>query len=495
MDNLVTAFLAGVALGPDKTAVFWAEHEYSYEHFRRQAGWVAARLVGAMGVRPGDRVALWMRNRPEFIGALFGILAAGGVAVPINNFLKPAEVAYMLEDSGAGVLITEDGMDEGLASLLSANPSLRVLRVDGIPADPGDATLDPGIRTRGDLAVLVYTSGTTGKPKGAMLTHGNLLHNVQSCREVLAVVDYDRFVLMLPMFHSFMLTVCVLLPFFVGGSIVLVKSLHAPKQAVAEMFQRQGTVLPAMASLFRVLAQLPAGVELPLRLCVSGAGPLPAEILRIFNERHPKIPLIEGYGLSEASPVVAVNPIQGPWIPGTIGMPIPGVEISLQDEAGRHLPDGEEGEVCVRGGNVMVGYWNDPEKTAETLVDGWLRTGDIGLRRPDGYHAITDRKKDMLKPNGINVYPREIEEVIHGFPGVREAAVVGEPCEKRGERPVAFVSLEEGRELDERALHEFLKSRLADFKLPRRIVVLPVLPRNSTGKVLKTNLRDLLRQT
>ena len=250
-----------------------------------------------------------------------------------------------------------------------------------------------------------------------------------------------------------------------------------------------------MASLFRVLAQLPAGVELPLRLCVSGAGPLPAEILRSFNERHPKIPLIEGYGLSEASPVVAVNPIQGPWIPGTIGMPIPGVEISLQDELGRHLPDGEEGEVCVRGGNVMVGYWNDPEKTAETLVDGWLRTGDIGLRRPDGYHAITDRKKDMLKPNGINVYPREIEEVIHGFPGVREAAVVGEPCEKRGERPVAFVSLEEGRELDERALHEFLKSRLADFKLPRRIVVLPVLPRNSTGKVLKTNLRDLLRQT
>jgi long-chain acyl-CoA synthetase len=258
------------------------------------------------------------------------------------------------------------------------------------------------------------------------------------------------------------------------------------------MLQNRGSILPAMAAIFRVLATLPAGIELPLRLCLSGAGPLPAEILGAFSGRHPNVPLIEGYGLSEASTVVSVNPVAGPCIPGTIGPPIPDVEMSVQDETGNLLPDGDDGEICVRGGNVMLGYWNAPEKTAETLVNGWLRTGDIGHRRPDGYYVITDRKKDMLKPNGINVYPREIEEVIYRFKGVREAAVVGEPCDRRGERPVAFVSLDEGTAFDEKALLAFLKEHLADFKLPKRAVVLPALPRNATGKILKTSLRELV---
>jgi long-chain acyl-CoA synthetase len=371
-----------------------------------------------------------------------------------------------------------------------------VVSVDDFPAQPPGGTFPPGRLTAGlnDLAVLIYTSGTTGRPKGAMLTHGNLLHNVESCRQVLQVVDFDRFVLLLPMFHSFMLTVCVLLPLLVGGSMVLIRSVHPPKAMLQEMLQNQGTVLPAVAALFRVLAMLPPGLELPLRLGLSGAGPLPLEILRAFNERHPNVPLIEGYGLSEASPVVSVNPIIGPWIAGTIGPPIPGVEMSVQDEQGVFLADGVDGEICVRGGNVMLGYWNAPEKTAETLVNGWLRTGDIGHRRPDGYYVITDRKKDMLKPNGINVYPREIEEILYQFPGIREAAVVGEPCDRRGERPVAFVSLDEGMTLDEKALLLFLRERLADFKLPRRAIVLPTLPRNATGKILKTALRERLNQ-
>jgi long-chain acyl-CoA synthetase len=252
-----------------------------------------------------------------------------------------------------------------------------------------------------------------------MLTHGNLLHNVESCRRILEVLDHDRFVLMLPMFHSFMLTVCVLLPLAVGGSIVLIKSLQPVKAMLGEIIAHQGTVLPAMAQIFRALAGLPPEVKLPLRLGVSGAGPLPAEILRGFSARFPNIPLIEGYGLSEASPVVAVNPLHGPAIPGTVGLPIPNVEVSIQDEQGRQLDDLVEGEIWVRGGNVMRGYWNDPQKTAEALRDGWLLTGDIGHRRPDGYYVITDRKKDMLKPNGLNVYPREIEEVIYRFPGIR----------------------------------------------------------------------------
>lgn len=493
--HLFHAFAESATRHSDKVATFWAQSEIPYRDLLAQSSWVASQLRDAHATAPGDRVGIWLRNRPEFIPALFGIFGADAVAVPINCFLKPAEVAYLVHDAQIRVLITEDTLDEGLKAVLELCPGLSILFVHQFPAPGTQPTALPNpARGTSDLAVLVYTSGTTGKPKGAMLSHGNLLHNVDSCRQVLAVVDFDRFVLMLPMFHSFMLTVCILLPLLVGGSIVLIQSLHSPKHALQEMLQRRGTVLPAMAALFRALAQLPQGMELPLRLCISGAGPLPAEILRAFNTRHPAVPLIEGYGLSEASPVVSVNPIAGPWIAGTIGQPIPGVEVSVQSDDGQSLADGVDGEICVRGGNVMAGYWNDPVKTAETLVDGWLRTGDIGHRRSDGFFVITDRKKDMLKPNGINVYPREIEEVIHRIPGVRETAVVGEPCDKRGERPVAFVSLDEGHPWDERAALEFLRSQLADFKLPRRFILLPALPRNATGKILKTTLRETLTQ-
>jgi long-chain acyl-CoA synthetase len=494
MQNLAAAFAASASAHAEKPALYWGDTQFSYGHFARSAAWLAGELISRFGVRPGDRVGIWLTNRPEFVTALFGVLGAGAVVVPINNFLKPGEVSYLLADAGVDVLISETALAEAFPELTATRPALRVLVAEDFPTSPPlTAHRSPPTRTASDLAVLIYTSGTTGRPKGAMLTHGNLLHNVASVREILAVVDFDRFVLLLPMFHSFMLTVCILTPLLVGGSIVLIRSVSPAKAMLQEMLQNRGSVLPAMAALFRVLGTLPPGLELPLRLCISGAGPLPAEILRTFNERHPRVPLIEGYGLSEASPVVSVNPVQGPWIAGTIGIPIPGVEISIQDDTGNPLPDGADGEVCVRGGNVMAGYWNAPEKTAETLVNGWLRTGDIGHRRPDGYYAITDRKKDMLKPNGINVYPREIEEVIYRFPGVREAAVVGEPCERRGERPVAFVSLDEGATFDEKALLAFLREHLADFKLPKRAVVLPALPRNATGKILKTALRELIK--
>ncbi len=494
MPNLAAAFAVAAERHADRPALFWGDTQYRYSDLMRSSAWLAGELVRTYSVQPGDRVGIWLRNRPEFVTALFGILGAGGVVVPINNFLKADEVSYLLEDAGVNVLITEAAVSVSLDELRARRPALRMIWVDDFPAGPpvGSFPSDRLGARRDDLAVLIYTSGTTGRPKGAMLTHGNLLHNVESCRQVLQVVDFDRFVLLLPMFHSFMLTVCVLLPLLVGGSMVLIRSLHPPKLMLQEMLQNQGTVLPAVAALFRVLAMLPPGVELPLRLGLSGAGPLPLEILRAFNERHPNVPLIEGYGLSEASPVVSVNPIAGPWVAGTIGPPIPDVEMSVQDDQGGLLSDDVDGEICVRGGNVMLGYWNAPEKTAETLVNGWLRTGDIGHRRPDGYYVITDRKKDMLKPNGINVYPREIEEILYQFPGIREAAVVGEPCDRRGERPVAFVSLDEGMAFDEKALLGFLRERLADFKLPRRAIVLPSLPRNATGKILKTALRERL---
>jgi long-chain acyl-CoA synthetase len=345
------------------------------------------------------------------------------------------------------------------------------------------------VPTETDLAVIIYTSGTTGRSKGAMLTHGNLLHNVESCRQVLSVVDHDRFVVLLPMFHSFMLTVGVLLPIIAGGSMVLVRSLHPPKNILHDIYHREATILPAVPSLFRTLAATPLPPGLPLRICISGGAPLPVEILRDFN-RHMPLPLIEGYGLSEASPVVSLNPIQGLHKEGSIGLPIPGVELSVQDEEGRHLPTGATGEICVRGGNVMAGYWNAPEATRQALRQGWLLTGDVGHCDADGYFYITDRKKDMLIVNGINVYPREIEEVLYQIPGVKEAAVVGMPDARRGEQPVAFVAAKDGMSLEEKTILQFVRQKLADYKVPKKVLFMPALPRNATGKVLKTALRQ-----
>lgn len=490
--NLAHAFLESAARHAGKTAVFWGDDLFTYQHLADQSRHVARYLTRDLGVQPGDRVAIWLNNCPEFISALFGVLHAGAVAVPVNCFLKADEVGYILDDSGARVLITEAAMQATVARLAATRPALQLWNKEELPpADtPGPADFTPQARNREDLAVLIYTSGTTGHPKGAMLTHGNLLHNVASCRKVLEAVDADRFALVLPMFHSFMLTVCILLPLMVGGSIVLVRSLHPPKNLLLEILRHQATILPAIPQLFRALAGVPPPPNLSLRLCISGAAPLPVDTLHDFNARWPAR-LIEGYGLSEASPVVSLNPIRGEQKPGSIGLPIPEVEISIRDDTGRELPRGQVGELCVRGGNVMRGYWQQPDETARTLRDGWLYTGDVGYMDADGYTFITDRKKDMLLVNGINVYPREIEEVIYRFPGVKEAAVIGQPDPRRGEQPVAFVAVNDGQTLDTAALLAFLKEHLADFKLPRIILQVPALPRNATGKVLKTELRKV----
>jgi long-chain acyl-CoA synthetase len=232
--------------------------------------------------------------------------------------------------------------------------------------------------------------------------------------------------------------------------------------------------------------------DLPLRLCISGGAPLPGEILREFSERFP-VPLLEGYGLSEASPVVSFNPIDRQK-PGSIGKPIADVEISVQDDNGKILDVRETGEICVRGGNVMLGYWNQPEETAKVMRGNWLLTGDIGHRDEEGYFFITDRKKDMLLVNGINVYPREIEEIIYKFPGVKEAAVIGVPDTRKGEQALAFVSVNDGVTIDEKAVQQFIREKLADYKVPKRVMVLPMLPRNPTGKILKTALREMAKQ-
>jgi len=494
--NLTRAFIDSANSHRDKAAVFWGQEEITYETLLRRAAGVSEKLVRELKVQSGDRVALWMKNCPEFIPSFFGVLMAGGVIVPVNNFLKPDEVVFILRDAGVNVLIADESMAEAVRKLSSLLPELRCLRAEEFVPVSVTQNLQSEIcnlKSEGDLAVLIYTSGTTGRPKGAMLSHGNLLANVESCRQVLAAVDHDRFVVLLPMFHSFMMTVGMLLPLLVGGSMLLIKSVHPPKNVVIEILQRRATILPAVPQFFRALAHAEAPKDFPLRLCISGGAPLPAEILKEWTAHMP-VPLIEGYGLSEASPVVALSPIKGPWKAGSIGVPIPGVEVNVQDDDGKMLGIGETGEICVRGANVMLGYWKQPEETARSIRDGWLLTGDIGHRDADGYFYITDRKKDMLLVNGINVYPREIEEIIYQFPGVNGAAVVGVPDPRRGEQPVAFISLAEGAAVDGKAVQQFVRERLADYKVPRQVIVLPALPRNATGKILKTELRKSVQQ-
>ncbi len=490
--NLSSAFAASAERHARKTALFSGEEEYSYGRLRAQTEWVARRASQEFGIEPGDRVGLWLRNCPAFIPALLGVLEAGAVAVPINNFLKPEEVQFILQDCGARLLISDEELLRHGALLREGLPALQMLDSAEVPAHPHVAG-HPGAvsgRLASDLAVIIYTSGTTGRPKGAMLSHGNLLCNVESCRQVLETVDLDRFTIVLPMFHSFMLCVSILLPLITGCSVVLVKSIHPLKNLIEELVARRPTILPGIPQLFRALAHSPVPPDFPVRLCVSGAAPLPIEVLREFNRKFP-IPLLEGYGLSEASPVVSINPIRGPWKEGSIGVPIPGVEVTIQDDDGRVLPDGQVGELCVRGGNVMLGYWNQPTATAEALRSGWLLTGDVGYRDREGYFFITDRKKDMLLVNGINVYPREIEEVLYQYAGVKEAAVIGQPDARRGEQPVAFVVSDEGVTLEERALQQFVRERLATYKVPRAVHVVASLPRNATGKILKTALREV----
>jgi long-chain acyl-CoA synthetase len=489
--DLSRAFCSSVEKHRAKPACFWGDAQFTYGDLLSQTHAVKQHLQGTLGIKPGDRVGMWLKNCPEFIPALFGVLAAGGVVVPINNFLKPDEVSFILSDAGVDVLIAQESSAEAVGALKTARPALQILNAEQITAwkSGGAESFEPVRRQESDLAVIVYTSGTTGRPKGAMLSHGNLLHNVESCRQVLAAVDHDRFVVLLPMFHSFMLTVGLLLPLIVGGSIVLIRSLHPPKNVFQEIIQHQATILPAIPQFFRALVDAQIPVPLPLRLCVSGAAPLPVQILKEFNAKFP-IPLLEGYGLSEASPVVSMNPIKGPWKAGSIGIPVPDVEVSIQNDTGEILNNGDVGEICVRGGNVMQGYWNQAAETATAFRSGWLLTGDVGYRDADGYYFITDRKKDMLLVNGINVYPREIEEVIYQFPGIKEAAVVGVPDPRRGEQPVAFVAGAEGVLVDERTLLQFVRAKLADYKVPRRIQVMTALPRNATGKILKTVLRE-----
>jgi len=490
MQTVLAQFDAIARSRPRRVAIYWGDERIRYGEVADHIWRFGANLQAKLSFRVGDRIGIFIKNCPEFIYVLYAVLKSGAVAVPINTFLKAPEVQHIADDCQLTALITDEALLEVAAKVQRVR--LLSLRELNGPLAKAPRFIEPDLN---DLAVIIYTSGTTGKAKGAMLTHANFATNVRSCIQVLDKTENDRLTLLLPMFHSFMLTVCIFTPLSIGAAMVLIKSVQPFHHAVREIIRARATILVGIPQLFQAMvhARVPFYVHwlLNLRLAISGAAPLPRETLEQFNKKF-RFPLLEGYGLSEAAPVVSFNPIHGVCKPSSVGRPIPDVEVKIFDENDNELPPGVVGEIVVRGPNVMRGYWNQPQANAETLRHGWLHTGDMGKMDADGYIYIVDRKKDMLLVHGMNVYPREIEEVLHQFPGVAEAAVIGRPVEHKGELPVAFVAPAPNTRLDQKDLLRHCREHLADYKVPREIHILDKLPRTATGKITKLELRNLL---
>lgn len=490
---------------PHQIALIWKKEKISYSALWERVQRVAEGLMG-LSIRPQDRVALLLPNCPEYIYSYYAISRVGAVAVPINSFLKGGEAAYILQDSGAHTLITTSACAHVVLPHRGELKELKqIVLVGEVEEDLKERTVSFSSLLESPpssdqehksipshLAVIIYTSGTTGRPKGAMLSNHNLISNVISCMKALQIFPNDRFLLFLPLFHSFTATVCMLLPFYLGCRVVLLESVNRRdiRHAIA---RHRVTLFVAVPALYNVMSQAKISFLArwlnPIRLYVSGGAPLSVEVLARF-ERLFRRPLLEGYGLSEASPVVSVNPLSAERKAGSVGLPLPGVEVKVVNEEERELPPGEVGEVIVRGENVMMGYYNQLEATRQVIRGEWLFTGDMGKIDQDGYIYIVDRKKDMLIVRGCNVYPREVEEVLYSHPKVAEAAVIGIMDRHRGEVPKAYVVLKEGMTADEKEIKRFCMERLARYKVPRIVEFRDSLPMTPTGKVLKRELRD-----
>jgi len=479
---------------PNRTALRCDDLQFTYAEFDAAAARVATLLERA-GVEPGDRVGLMLPNTPAFALAFYGIIYRGAVAVPMNPLLKAREVSYYLSNSGAKALFatpafaeeaTAGAAEVGAECWVVDDAGLKKLIAD-LPEQ--DSPVECGDH---DVAVILHTSGTTGKPKGAMLTHGNLSRNCEVSVRTLVETGQDDVVMgCLPLFHVFGLTCGLNGTVFAGGMLTLLPRFE-PRKAI-EIIERDAVTVfqgvPTMYSaLLSVADQAPPGAMRTLRTCVSGGAALPVQVLADFEKAF-GCTVLEGYGLSESSPAAAFNHPNRPRKPGSIGTPIEGVEMRVVDLDGVEVPQGEAGQIQIRGHNVMKGYWNLPEATKETITaDGWLNTGDVGRVDEDGYFYIVDRTKDMIIRGGYNVYPREIEEVLYEHPAVAEAAVIGIPHDSLGEEVGAAVALKKGAAVTADELRDYVKARVAAYKYPRLVWLVDALPKGPTGKLLKREI-------
>lgn len=483
-------------------AIVFGERPLDFATFGELSDRAAAGL-SAQGVCKGDRVGLYCVNSDAFAIAYFGIVKAGATVVPINVLLNPKEVAYILQDAGARGLIYHELFADAVTAIRPELKDLnlfvclgerasesgdiswtQVLSVDALPPEP---TFDPSE----DVAVILYTSGTTGHPKGAMLTHSNLIANTCSIKAALKLEPRkDAILVVLPMFHAFAATVGMLFPLLHGCTIIPLPRFDP--ELVANTISATGaTIFPAVPSMLNVMCRL-RDEFVPklssLKFVVSGGAALPVEVMKRFEARFNKL-IYEGDGPTECAPVTCVNPIYGQRKTASVGLAIPGVHMKIMNDSGTELPRGDIGEICVQGPNVMKGYWNRPEETEQSFFDDWFRTGDLGTEDEDGYFSIVDRKKDMLIVNGMNVYPRIIEDILYRHPAVNEAAVVGEHHALHGEIPIAFLACTEGKSVDAADIKAFCRQHLGRHEIPRHIAFMPELPKNPTGKILKRQLR------
>ena len=489
--NLAHNLVASAARHPECSAVRAGDSEWSYAALDGASARVAA-LLTATGLSPGDRVGIMLPNVPYFPIAFYGVLRAGGVVVPMNVLLKEREVAHYLHDSGAGHILVWHGCAAVVEAVAAREGTETIVIAPGdfealIGSGAGDGAVCD--RNAGDTAVILYTSGTTGTPKGAELTHGNLRRNVDAAIGLFGL-DTDSVVFgALPLFHAFGQTCAMNAAIAAGGCLALLPRF-TPEGAL-DLIERHGvTVFAGVPTMYTAMLHHPqrqAYDVSSLRVCASGGAALPVEVLHGFEGAF-GCTVLEGYGLSETSPIASFNHPDRPRRPGSIGLPIDGVEMDVVDDQGRTVPTGEVGEIVIRGHNVMKGYWNRADATAAAITDGWFHSGDMARRDDDGYFYIVDRKKDLIIRGGYNVYPREIEEVLYEHPAVREAAVVGIPDDQLGEEVGAAIVLTGGATATAEELREYVKGQVAAYKYPRHVWLVDELPKGPTGKILKREI-------
>ena len=497
MANLVENLTTTAARYAARPALRVGGDTTTYAAFDEQTARVAG-LIRSRGLELGDPVGVMLPNVPQFAVIYYGVLRAGCVVVPMNVLLKSREVTFHLKDSGAKLLFAWHEVVEeaekgaagaGVETIRVAPGSFEELLV-GTEAHP-----DVVQRADDDIAMILYTSGTTGTPKGAELTHRNLAENARVTAETVICSQPEDVILgALPLFHAFGQT-CALNASVYSGSCLSLLPRFDPGQALEILHRDRVTVFVGVPTMYSALLHHPDRERFDttsLRICLSGGAALPVEVLRGFDAAF-DCKVLEGYGLSETSPVASFNHPDRVRKPGSVGTPIRGVEMKVIDEEGNETPPGESGEIAIKGHNVMRGYRQRPDATREAIRDGWFRTGDVARVDEDGYFFIVDRKKDLIIRGGYNVYPREIEEVLYEHPAVREAAAVGIADERLGEEVGAAVVLNSGESATPEELRDFVKSRIAAYKYPRKVWLVDTLPKGPTGKILKLQIAAPVR--
>ncbi len=496
---------------PDAEAMTFYGHKTTYRELEDAVHAFASALQQA-GIQKGDRVAVMLPNSPHFVISYYGILTAGGIVTQVNPMLVERELQYILTDSGAKAIVALDTVYPRVRAV-EAETDLEKVIVASLqsggqsvsPDETFEAFLASGknhefhpvsINPAEDVAILQYTGGTTGRSKGAMLTHRNLLANVVQSFEFFKSDFHpgqDRCLTVIPLFHVFGMTACMNLTLYAGSSLVLLPRFDI-KEVLETIKREKPTSFPGVPTMYVALTNYPGveeyGVD-SIRTCNSGSAPMPVELMREF-ERRTGAKVLEGYGLSEASPTTHCNPPFAERKPGSVGIGFPSTEYKIVDtETGeRELPIGELGELIIHGPQVMKGYWNMPEETKKALRNGWLYTGDLARMDEQGYVYIMDRKKDLIIASGYNVYPREIEEVIYEHPAVKEAAVIGVADPYRGETVKAFIVLKDGANATEQDIADYCKANMAPYKVPKLIEFRSELPKTNVGKVLRRTLRE-----